>query len=78
MPTTVTTKGQVTIPKPVRDFLRIEAGTAVDFLVGEDGRVTLRVAGRGAEGRSRFERARGMAGPGPSTDELMRLLRPDD
>ena len=43
MPTaTVTTKGQVTIPKSVRDLLRIEAGDQVDFVVTDDGDVLVR------------------------------------
>jgi AbrB family looped-hinge helix DNA binding protein len=39
---TLTTKGQVTIPKPVRDALGVHAGDRVSFLVREDGVVELR------------------------------------
>ena len=43
MPTaTVTTRGQVTIPKSVRDLLHIEAGDQVDFVVTDDGDVLVR------------------------------------
>jgi AbrB family looped-hinge helix DNA binding protein len=43
MPTaTLTTKGQVTIPKSVRDLLRIEAGDQIDFFVTEQGDVYVR------------------------------------
>lgn len=43
MPTaTMTTKGQVTIPKPVRDLLRIGAGDQVDFVITERGDVVVR------------------------------------
>ena len=38
---TLTTKGQVTIPKPVRDALGIHAGDRVQFLIREDGVVQL-------------------------------------
>ena len=38
MPTaTVTTKGQITIPKEVRDALGIEAGDRVEFVAEEEG-----------------------------------------
>jgi AbrB family looped-hinge helix DNA binding protein len=43
MPTaTVSSKGQVTIPKEVRKALRIDAGDRVSFLVRDDGVVELR------------------------------------
>jgi antitoxin PrlF len=46
MPTsTLTTKGQITIPKPVRDLLRLETGDLVDFIVEADGRIYVQ-AGR--------------------------------
>lgn len=34
---TITSKGQVTIPKEVRDSLGLEAGHRVSFLIREDG-----------------------------------------
>ena len=46
MATTVTTKGQVTIPKEVRDLLGIKPDSAVTFEVADDGRVVLSKAGR--------------------------------
>ena len=45
MPTaTVTSKGQITIPKEVRELLRVEAGDQVDFSVNERGDVVVRSA----------------------------------
>jgi AbrB family looped-hinge helix DNA binding protein len=39
---TVTSKGQLTLPKAIRDLLRLGAGDRVDFVVGDDGQVVLR------------------------------------
>lgn len=39
---TVTSKGQVTIPKEIRDRLGIEAGTQVEFVLGEGGELEVR------------------------------------
>jgi antitoxin PrlF len=39
---TLTTKGQVTIPKDVRDRLELKPGDRLDFLVEEDGSVRVR------------------------------------
>lgn len=77
MAVTVTRKGQVTIPKPVRDRLGINAGSKVDFEVAEDGRAFLRRAGRHVIKPSRFERMRGTATSGLTTDEIMALTRGD-
>lgn len=77
MGATVTSKGQVTIPKAVRDLLGIEPGTEVEFRRTDDGVVVLERADT-RPGKSRFEKLRGRAGPGMSTDELMALLRGED
>jgi AbrB family looped-hinge helix DNA binding protein len=42
----VTSKGQVTIPRAVRDDLHLEAGVRVEFTRGEDGSYSLRAATR--------------------------------
>jgi AbrB family looped-hinge helix DNA binding protein len=45
MPTaTVTSKGQITIPKEVRELLRVEAGDQVDFSLNERGDIVVRSA----------------------------------
>ncbi|GGA91603.1 AbrB family transcriptional regulator [Brucella endophytica] len=77
MVTTVTAKGQVTIPKPVRDLLGIGPGSKVDFRQSSDGSVVLTRADV-APPASRFEELRGHAGPGPSTDEIMALTRGEE
>jgi AbrB family looped-hinge helix DNA binding protein len=41
MESTITSKGQVTIPKQVREFLKLEVGDRVDFHVAADGSVKL-------------------------------------
>jgi len=73
--TTVTSKGQVTIPKAVRDLLGIQPGTIVEFEVAEDGRVFLVRSGRKAGARNPFARIRGRATAGLSTEQIMQLTR---
>lgn len=36
---TITSKGQVTIPKEIRDALGLDAGTEVEFVLEDDGTV---------------------------------------
>jgi antitoxin PrlF len=50
MLSTVTDKGQVTLPKPIRDQLGIRAGTRIDFEVHADGSLRARVLTRGSAG----------------------------
>ena len=74
MRTIVTAKGQVTIPKPIRDFLGITPGSKVDFHCAADGNVVLtRVSKR--RSLNRFAKLRGHAGKGLTTDAIMALMR---
>lgn len=77
MSTTVTEKGQVTIPKPLRDRFRLNAGAKVDFSVNLDGDLVLRRADN-AKPKKSLAHLVGIAGPGLSTDEIMRMTRGDD
>ncbi len=74
MATTVTSKGQVTIPKPVRDHLGIGPGSQIAFRRAPDGNIIIEKAD-GTRQPSRFAELVGIAGPGPSTDEVMAMTR---
>ncbi len=82
MANALTVKGQVTIPKRVRDALGLKPGDLVDFVLGDDGRVVVQSARATAPPQrpGRFERARGSAPLklGCSVDEYMRMIRDDD
>jgi AbrB family looped-hinge helix DNA binding protein len=77
MTTTVTSKGQVTIPKTVRDFLGIGPGSKVEFRRARDGNVVV-VPIDQSRPESRFARLRGHAGEGMTTEEIMALTRGDE
>ena len=80
MQSTMTSKGQVTIPKRIRDELRLAPGEAVEFDSNAAGEVVLRPARRGPRrAHDRFAAARGSATiEWHSTEELMSLLRPEE
>jgi antitoxin PrlF len=73
----ITRKGQVTLPKPVRERLGVGPGDKVEFRLSEQGEVTIEKA-TGKPPPAPFTRWRGFFGPGPSTDEIMALTRGDD
>lgn len=73
MPTTLTRKGQVTIPKPIRDALGLHPGMSVEFSVNQQGEVVLNRVDPEPQAADRFEAARRWR-----TDELMALLRGED
>jgi antitoxin PrlF len=81
MANNVTSKGQVTIPKKVRDRLGIAAGSAVAFELTDAGEVVLRAVGRGGTNRparvptSRFAKLRGRATVKMRTEEILALTR---
>ncbi|KOF12377.1 AbrB family transcriptional regulator [Ensifer adhaerens] len=74
MTATVTAKGQITIPKPVRDLLGIVPGSKVDFRRAPDGSIVLVHAPKEQQ-PSRFAKLRGHAGKGLDTDAIMALTR---
>ena len=74
----VTSKGQVTIPKKIRDYLGIKPGAAVEFEPGADGRVVIVAAGRQPPRKSRFGKLRGTATVKMTTRQIMALTRGKD
>ena len=88
MTTTLTIKGQVTIPKQIRDALNLQPGCKINFAVNEAGDVILQKAdavsphapnkkGIKTAPQDRFEQVRGRADIKWRTQELMELLRGD-
>ncbi len=72
----VTSKGQVTIPKDVRQRLGIEAGSHVDFVVADDGVRLVKTPGTGdgaAIVAEMIERSRGKVDL--TTEALMAMTR---
>lgn len=70
----VTTKGQVTIPQPIREKLGIVPSSEIDF-VEEEGKVYIvKKKGSNPE-RNVFRRLRGIASVKMSTEEIMSLTR---
>lgn len=74
MATNVTSKGQVTIPKSVRDYLGVKPGSSVEFRRADDGNIIIAKAGH-LKPISRLAALVGCAGPGLSTDEIMAMTR---
>ncbi len=44
MRTTITSKGQITVPKAIRDRLHLHPGDQIEFAVCEDGRIEVLAA----------------------------------
>lgn len=72
----MTEKGQVTIPKDLRDALGIGAGTEVEFERSDDTIVVRKVDAGPTRGRHLVERVRGRGDVRLTTDEIMALTRP--
>ncbi len=71
----VTEKGQVTIPKPLREALGIGAGTEVEFERADDTIVVRKVVGGSSRGRQLADRLRGRGDVRLTTEEIMALTR---
>ncbi len=86
MTTTLTIKGQVTIPKQIRDALNLKPGCKINFAVNDAGEVILQKADAVSTHaptnnaiktalKDRFEQVRGRADIKWRTQDLMELLR---
>lgn len=70
-------KGQVTIPARLRAKHGFAAGDDVAVVEDGDALRIVHIGSPATPGERLVSRMRGRAGPGPSTDELMALLRDD-
>lgn len=71
----VTTKGQVTIPKEIRDALGIEPGDEITFKKVESGYKIQKKRPTTADGEDPFEKYRGSADSDETMPDRMRRLR---
>lgn len=71
----VTEKGQVTIPKDVRDALGIGSGTEVEIVRDGDAAVVRKINDAPTRGQQLAERLRGRGDVSLTTDEIMALTR---
>ena len=81
----LTTKSQVTLPKPIRDHLKVAPGDEVEFRIAADGsvrvdpvRASASLTGEpSAKALAKYRKLRGIGGHHgeASTDQLMALLR---
>jgi AbrB family looped-hinge helix DNA binding protein len=78
MASNLTSKGQVTVPKKVREYLGLKPGAAVIFVRLPSGEIVLRAArpGRGLTG-SKFSKLRGRATIRMKTEDILALTRGD-
>ena len=76
----VTVKGQVTIPRRVRNHLGLKPGSAVEFEVRATGYVVMRAASRRRTPvkLSRFAAVRGSATVKLRTEQILALTRGED
>jgi antitoxin PrlF len=78
MATNLTSKGQVTVPKTVRDYLGLKPGAAVTFERLQGGEIAIRAAKpRTRAPISKIGRLRGRATVRMRTEEILALTRGD-
>jgi antitoxin PrlF len=76
MATNLTSKGQVTVPKKVRDYLGLKPGTPVTFVRLESGEIALRSAKAATKPKtSKFAKLRGRATVRMTTEAILALTR---
>lgn len=82
--TTLTSKGQATIPKHIRDRLGLKAGSRLIFDINQQGELVLRPEDESAQMARRHRLEKALADVkvdnpwNGTTDEYMSLIRGDD
>ena len=71
MNSSISSKGQVTVPKPVRDRLGLRPGTVVEFEFTDEG-VIMR---KGHKGERPVDRVRGVLRNAGRTDDVVDAMR---
>ncbi len=74
----VTTKGQVTIPRHIREQLGVFPNSEVEFVVEGNTVMLRKVQDDASRGRKLVEALRGRATVRMSTDEIMALTRGEE
>jgi antitoxin PrlF len=79
MSSQLTSKGQVTVPKPFRDYLGLKPGSPVEFAFTPDGQVVIKPVAPDPlcleETLQRFRSVRGSVKSGLDTEAYMALIR---
>jgi antitoxin PrlF len=76
MASNLTSKGQVTVPKKVRDYLGLKPGKPVKFERLKTGEIALKAASATEKPRrSKFAKLRGRATVRMSTEDILALTR---
>ena len=71
----ITSKGQVTIPRDVRERFGLMPNTEVRFVITDDGALLVKDDAENRRGWALVEQMRGRATRKLSTDEIMALTR---
>ena len=74
----LTVKGQVTVPKAMRDHMKVSKGQALEFVAQPNGQVLMFPAKKLSERENPFLKWMGTGISGLSTEEILRETRGDD
>jgi len=74
----LTSKSQVTLPKAVRDFLKVSPGQEIDYETLPDGRVVIFPVPRAQPQDNPFKQLLGIGMRKRPTDDIMRETRGED
>ena len=74
----LTVKSQVTVPKIIREHMRVKPGEEVDYEPLPDGSVRMFAVAKKPGEDNPFRKWRGTGVSGMTTDEIMRETRGDD